>query len=272
MHFQCHAYCTPKFDVSAEECADAYITHMELGRFALADGTAVSTMPEVWARKLVYAYCYGTIEEQIHTLIPTSNWSQWLNIARKYWKEEYITRLERISPFIRNMLENNLKERRGAHSTFVGVEINTTHRSWCATIRGDTCLFHIENGELAACYPFNKPEQFSNFPETFHSLSSPDEPEPIVVTGNLRHSTVFILATDALAEWILRKYQHEGNNIFDVLWKVKNQVDFDEFVDRARHETDLRLKDDDTSLMMIKPLKRKRPQSPPSNLSSFPIT
>jgi hypothetical protein len=243
-------YRIPKRDLTLEECADQYDVNIAWGRFAIADGVTVSTMPELWAHNLVKVFCYGTDDNLDKIPFALNDWPYWLDIARKCWIEDFNHKLPLIDPFMRTMHENSIKKNEGARSTFVGLEFDIRERTWQAIIVGDCCLFHLESGKLKASYI---PKQFNNFPLTFHSLPTDSKPEPEIISGILTKETVFFMASDAVAEWILRKYESEGETIFYTLRTLENDMAFQALIESARDDSDIQLKDDDTTLLIIKP-------------------
>ena len=62
----------------------------------------------------------------------------------------------------------------------------------------------------------------------------------------------FILATDALAKWILEhKEVGELDAVLDTLKAIKTKEQFDQFVHKERHDETIRLVNDDVTLMLI---------------------
>ena len=135
----------------------------------------------------------------------------------------------------------------------MGLEIDRAKAEWKAMIIGDSCLFHIEGGELKEIYLVKKSEDFTNRPEVFASFAKDSPYEPIFVTGQINSDDMFILATDALAKWIIQ--HEEAGKLEDVLKHLISihgrKQQFDGFVEKARETEGIRLANDDVTLMLI---------------------
>ncbi len=148
-------------------------------------------------------------------------------------------------------LVNSLSSMEPATSTFIGLEFDKDRGRWRAMITGDSCLFHI-----GACgfksYVIAKSADFTSRPEVFASYEKDNHSEPTFVKGDAMHGDTFILATDALAKWIL---EHEETGMADAafsnLKQIQNETQFNEFIACARSNEDIRLVNDDVTLMLI---------------------
>jgi len=70
---------------------------------------------------------------------------------------------------------------------------------------------------------------------------------PLDFAGDLH----FILATDALSEYIFKSFE-QGKDIFRILLSISSQAEFEDFVAEARGAMDLKMKNDDVTLVILK--------------------
>jgi hypothetical protein len=66
------------------------------------------------------------------------------------------------------------------------------------------CCFHIRDDQLQVAMPLDDPSRFTSHPDLLSSLPDAPVPAPTVVEGELRAGDVLVLATDALAAFLLR--------------------------------------------------------------------
>ncbi len=237
------SFITHKKSETLSECQDARSENVELGCFAISDGATRSFFPKVWAELLVRHFC----ESPIFSL-EEANWQQWLIPIQKEWYELVSERVKIKNKFY---LTNSLNTREPAVSTFIGLQVDITEQQWQALIIGDSCMFH-KNGSTFKSYLIEKSEDFSNHPEIFASFPERNNFNPTFLSGGIQSGDLFVLATDALAKWIL-EHKEAGNveEIIDQLTSIKDNDHFNRFVNRARTDEDIRLVNDDVTLMLI---------------------
>ena len=97
-----------------------------------------------------------------------------------------------------------------------------------------------------------KSADFTSRPDAFASYEKDNHFEPSFREGDAKHGDTFILATDALAKWVL---EHEeagrGDETIGKLKQIENDNQFGEFVNFERSDDDIRLVNDDVTLMII---------------------
>ena len=235
-------YITHKEAETRDDCQDAQYENTKLGRFAIADGATRSFFPKMWAELLVKHFCntpFFSFEEK--------NWKEWLGPLQQEWYERVEEKVKDRNLFY---LTNSLNTKDAAVSTFIGVEIDRNKGRWQAMIIGDSCLFHkIDSGFKS--YPIKKSEDFTSFPQVFASYVDKNHYDPNFISGEIQSGDMLILATDALAKWIL-EHNESGNldTILERLKQINSDEQFNQFVDQARDE-DVRLVNDDVTLMLI---------------------
>lgn len=237
------SFITHKKDESRDDCQDAWYQNENLGRYAVADGATRSFFPKEWADLLVEHFCessgpYPTIE----------NWKTWMGPIQEKWRTEVVHRVKERPLFY---LVNSLNSKEPAISTFIGLEFDKVQGRWQAMIVGDSCLFHLNASRLKS-YVIETPADFTSRPEVFASYEKDNQFEPSFREGDAMDGDTFILATDALAKWIL-EYEALGRHeeVLRRLQQIESDNRFQEFVDSARTNEEHRLVNDDVTLMMI---------------------
>ena len=148
-------------------------------------------------------------------------------------------------------LTNPFNSQESAASTFIGIEFNKDNGEWAAMIVGDSCLFHKSDSKFES-YLIENSAGFTNRPEIFASFDKDNHFEPKFIGGDTKPGDTFILATDALAKWILEhKEAGELDAALDTLKAVESAEHFRQFVHEARHDKAIRLVNDDVTLMLI---------------------
>lgn len=228
---------------SLDDCQDAVKVNEEDSRYAVADGATLSFFSKQWAELLVKRFC-----EMPNLSLNAENWKQWLVPIQEAWYKQVEERVKVRDQFY---LTNSFNTREPAVSTFVGLEVEQTKREWRAVVVGDSCLFHKSESGFRS-YLLEKSEDFTDRPEAFASFPEANPYDPEFICGELQSGDVFILATDALAKWILE--HKESENLEEVLHQLKqieNSEQFNQFVDQARDDEKIRLVNDDVALMLI---------------------
>ena len=198
----------------------------------------------MWAECLVKDFCEGT-----SLSFEKENWNEWIEPLQQKWLKQAIARVQETKRFISI---DRLSRSESAASTFIGLEIDKTKAEWKAMIIGDSCLFHIRNSKLEASYLIKESEEFTNRPEAFASFAKDNRYEPTLVTGQMKPCDMFILATDALAKWIIQ--HQEAGKLKDALKQLislDKREQFNDFVEKAREAEDIPLVNDDVALMLI---------------------
>ena len=238
-------FVTHKKGETLADCQDAVEFNADRARYAIADGATRSFFPKMWAELLVKSFC-----EEVNLPLEMESWEEWIEPLRKKWLKQVVSTVQETKRFIS---VDRLSRSESAASTFVGLEIDKIKGEWKAMIIGDSCLFHIEESELKESHLIRKSDDFTNRPEIFASFARDSIYEPIVVTGKTKPGDIFILATDALAKWIIQ-YQEAGklDNALEQLISIgEHRRQFKNFVEKAREAEDICLVNDDVAFLLI---------------------
>ena len=226
-----------------DDCQDACAQNDGKGRYAIADGVTRSFFPKEWATLLVNCFC-----ENDDLSLAKMGWQDSLDPIRQKWYEQVEEKVNERNLFY---LTNSFSTQESAVSTFIGIEFNKDNGEWDAMIVGDSCLFHKSAFEFKS-YLIENSVDFTNRPDVFASFAKDDHSEPTFIHGSTNPDDTFILATDALAKWILEhKEIGKLDAALDTLKAIETDEKFYQFVHEARHDEAIRLVNDDVTLMLI---------------------
>ena len=236
----------PKVGEAQASCRDAWLAnHRGDGprspanlRVAIADGATTASASGLWSQILVSASVTGIApwSRQIHRLnkIPALR-CQWHHLARAVLPRP-------LSWFTEAALE------RGAFSTLM--KVRTYGNTWEAEGWGDSCLFHLRLGHPVRVLPNLEPEDFDQSPFLLASVPGHDQDlvrKMILGRGTLQRGDVLLLATDALACWLLTT--QTWPETLRELKGIRSDETYAAWVDTLRR--DRGLKNDDTTLVIV---------------------
>ncbi len=245
-HLLWHAFHTHKRGNTPDEYEDAFAGDAVTARFAVADGASESSFTATWAKLLVDAFVAAK----------GRSWRDlgWLEPPRQHWADD-------VDP---RPLPWYAEEKRdqGAYATLLGVAfrkvrhraLNREDGTWRALSVGDSCLFRLRGGKLVRSFPMVNSVDFGNQPALLGSRGrSNDTPQDIRRgRGKWRPGDRFLLMTDALAEWMLRRNEQEqrpADDIDRLLAESSPQEAFAAWVEERR--TGQGLRNDDVTLVVI---------------------
>jgi hypothetical protein len=223
----------PKGGASTDEYEDAAAVRKASWpvRAAVADGATESAFARPWAETLAEGLC--TVEVTPDALLDAlPDW-------RSRWAEAHADRTEELPWY------GAAKTREGAFATLLGLELRRDGH-WRAVGVGDGLLLHLREGAVQQTWPHAAPDEFTNRPALLASRPGPSNPEVEdcrAVTGTWTRDDTFLLATDAVAAWLLRTDPEVART-----WTAD---DFQAAVESARAEGVLR--NDDSTLLVLRP-------------------
>ncbi|MDE0085254.1 MAG: hypothetical protein OXU23_06050 [Candidatus Poribacteria bacterium] len=238
-----HPFITHKKAESPDDCQDAFNVNEDKCRYAIADGATRSFFPKWWAELLVQHFC-----DTPDFSFEDGNWKQWLVPIQQKWYERVEEIVKTQNKFY---LTNSFNAKDPAVSTFIGLEVDKTKGKWQAIIIGDSCLFHKSNTQFKS-YLIDKSEDFTNCPDAFVSFAEKNHYDPKFIHGEFQTGDILILATDALAKWVI-EHEETGNLdiVLDRFRQLGSQDEFNGFVDQERSNENIRLVNDDVTLILI---------------------
>ena len=163
-------------------------------RCAVADGATESAFSREWAQLLVRSF--GE-----HRFRLKAQQRSWRDLVDQHPLPWYLER----------------KVTQGAHAAFIGLSLHDQiargsegelgKGTWRAFAVGDSCLFHVRDGELLKAWPLSKSKEFGNNPFLLSTAcTSPlsrDDAFVSIFSGTWESRDSFYLATDAMAQWLL---------------------------------------------------------------------
>lgn len=205
-------FCCPKLGNSREEYEDAWAqrhTRTPVGvRVAVADGATESSFAKLWAVLLAESY--------VRSRLAGSEFLARLQPARRLWRQRLAGR---PLPWFASE-----KAEQGAFAAFLGVTINAHENRWTALAVGDCCLMQIDavgkGMRVVETFPLQQSSQFTMSP---YLIGSRSEDETLkdrvhIGTGSLRDGDMLLLATDAMAAWLLKRHE-EGRPLWTWLYR-----------------------------------------------------
>jgi hypothetical protein len=209
------------------ECEDAIAGDPASGRFAIADGASESYASGEWAKLLVDGFVRaGTNRDWLQ--VPQQRWQDDIGRRASSWYAE-----EKFTA--------------GAHATFLGVQFTHTdgEANWGAEAVGDSCMFILHDDHLETSFPMSNSSEFTRAPSLLNSHGG--SPVWEFGMGALPRGSVLVLASDALAQYLLRSSEQKAF-IGQALLHVDDRT-FPEWVEASRATGDLR--NDDVALGLI---------------------
>jgi Protein phosphatase 2C len=204
---------------------------------AVADGASESMLAGPWARLLARAACcHGP------AALPAA-----LRDAGRSWPAEVAAYLA-DRPVAWWQQE---KLRRGAQATVLVVQVGPAGE-WRAASVGDSCLFHCRDGQVLRAFPVTAPDDFGVRPEL--AVSTAVETSRIRrAAGRCRPGDRLVLATDAVAEWVLRAAQAGGNPVpvLESLVAVPGNARLATWAQAQRAPATGALRNDDITLVVL---------------------
>lgn len=245
---------TCKAGESEKDYQDACAYNLDLRRFAIADGATGAFMSAIWSKLLVKRFCEDEDSTNLNLFL-TQEWTEWLRPAQQEWQKSVRDVVEQVDPQKQWFVVNRYIQREPAIATFVGMEFSEpTGNSieWKAFLIGDSCLFHIR-GDKADVFPELSPKDFGYHPDAFASIELHKvQYTPIYATGTYLPSDIILLATDAIAKWILMQVQASSwPDIVEILRMIHTPTDFQALANNLRMDKELPLENDDVTLMIF---------------------
>jgi hypothetical protein len=223
---------TWKSGEDAASCADVSAAAEAYGLFALADGVSRSPYPELWARALVEQFCSAP-------LLSTDPYEL------RWWLSQAARRRAALLPSVadaRSVSAATLVTARVLDAAAAGLRIELL-------AIGDACaLWQLPNESTFAAFPLTTPAAFDADPAV---LCSDDAVQPAVAARFCRHQvvlphgTLLVLASDALAAFLLQPSTADLRQLRDC-----DPADWAGLVRRWRRALPP-LADDDTSALIL---------------------
>lgn len=239
------------FHVFLKSGQDAYeLSDRSLSVVGVADGATEGILSGKWAEILIKTVCRSkNSSPDIRSLVEKASkaWDSWM--------KNYLTEREKHNKPIKWYEEPGLKA--GSFSTLLRLVLSDSGRSeggdWHAIAVGDSCLFHIREGELIRSFPIENSSSFNNSPSLVSS--NPSRNKDLIelskmLSGEWRSHDSFYLITDALACWFLKENEARNSPWASYPFiKNSNKINFESWIDHLRRSD--KIKNDDVTLIHI---------------------
>jgi len=234
-----HAVHVPKAGYSEDEYEDAVAADASSGRLAMADGATESSFSRQWAEELTSAFV---------TRPPKSGRKRHI----RSWLRELCSQWGSRMTFDGMAWYAQEKGKLGAFATLLAVTLNLQARRWYAWAVGDCNLFKYDDtlGDITRFFPLKEASQFGVSPPLLCSVARRNESafRGLQRTwGKFNDATTLLVASDALAHWILMDLESEGERWRRLLDRQSEA--FSSLVEELRNERLMR--NDDATLVLV---------------------
>jgi hypothetical protein len=195
--FDARALWTPKRGNTEKQWEDAFDFVASAGVIAVADGAGAGIFSKLWANLLLESYIKGPVPLDDPAAV-----ERWIGEQRAVWAKRVDYPNQRWS------IQMRLDQTCGA-ATFLGLAIGDQPEGpegaapWRAAAVGDVCLFHVREGQLIDSFPVARSSDFGTTPPIFQSKPMQPMPAAIIRDGALLPGDLLLIATDALAQYLL---------------------------------------------------------------------
>jgi hypothetical protein len=186
-----------KLGNSEAEWEDAADLDLPRGAFAVADGASEGIFARAWASLLTTEYVRCQVD-----LTDAAARASWLQGCRRAW-------VRHINYPTLRWSQQNKVDSTGAAATFLALTLTEAPGPgeepivWRAWAVGDSCLFWVRDNRLHATFPVRSARDFGLTPALLGTRTHRPDPVPLAARGRCRPGDLFLLATDAVAQWLL---------------------------------------------------------------------
>lgn len=159
-------------------------------RAAVADGATESVFARSWAEMLVARHVTG------EAATPDA-FAEQLPTWQTRWHEAIGDQLDTLPWYAAEKVEQ------GAFATFLGLTLRAD-QTWKAIAVGDCNLLQLRDGAFVCAWPRESVDQFTHRPALVPSRATESPIDLVVQEGTWSAGDTFLLATDAVAAWLLR--------------------------------------------------------------------
>ena len=215
--------------------------------FAISDGATSSPDARTWANMLVEASTLHESDKDIFPAVIQELRTSW----EKTWEKQKQKQISTNAGWWTETALNKPNAATYCSITFTNQKSsNSSEIHWRAIAMGDSCLFQIRNNKLMLSFPLVSENEFTDRPVLVRSKGEIINSDKIMhLNGTAQVNDIFLLATDALAEWIFKYGLHTDKTLSSDFYKKLNSIDFEKFIESERQVD--RIKDDDSTIINI---------------------
>lgn len=228
---------------------DAYAFDEASGCAAVADGASDAFEAGAWARLLVATFVHAP------PVADPQAFFEWLRGPARAWKA---TLNWNALPWYAEQKARDV----GGLATLLGFRLEgwdevteTEVARWSALAVGDACLLHVRKHDVLMRFPLESGEAFGTAPPLLSTRLQHDK--AMLESGELRHyggtcepGDLFLLATDAMAEWL---YSLADLDDMKLGWESVSSLieeDFEALINELRTQAIIR--NDDVTLLVLR--------------------
>lgn len=257
---QVHAWngLLPKLE--EKKTADFFVADATRHRYVMTDGATKARYARDWSQMLAEYACK-------HLPNKGMDHEQWLESSRMGWPTLVAQRqslaadappagvVQRQSSSGKRWFIRRKDDSADGAATLLALWFDTDDIGkphWYAAAVGDTCLFWIRRGELKLSFPCTKSDEFTTHPDLLFSVKDQGDGTFKWDDDTLEAGDVFLLATDGLAQWLLKKHEQNKPQWSEMV-RLADAGDDGAF--RRRMDAERlaeRMEDDDISLAVIR--------------------
>ena len=232
-----------------DECEDAsriWLSGDGPARLSVCDGASESAFARVWAQILAESLVMRPFDMDSLE-----------GLALAEWLEPCVNQWNGAVPWGRIPWHGEAKTRAGSLATILAMQIDWTAGpsgalSWQAAAVGDCCLFIVRDDALSVSFPMEESGQFNSTPPLV--CSNPANNGNVwshvrQLRGECLPGDLIILASDALAAWMLQEHE-SGGRPWETLLSLDSEKRWREWVQTMRGERAMR--NDDTTMITVK--------------------
>ena len=218
MPFESRAFALAKDTEQPQQYEDSYALDPRRGIVVVADGVSSAIFSRAWAAILTEA----VVADPPDVLNPEA-FAAWMQQRRQTWSGQID--VAGLAWF------QKAKMASGAFSTLLWVQLSVPEhevegafgaiRLQCFAI-GDSCLFHVRDGQLVRSFPIQHSSELQADPLVLGSLDlNHDHLMQFVSLDEYCYADdLLVLCTDAVADWVLRTYESEAAIDWDHYWQL----------------------------------------------------
>ena len=236
---------------------DACTMDAERGVAAIADGVSSALFSGPWASILAEA----AVADLPDPTDPQA-FADWLQQQREKWPARIDT--SSLAWFQRAKLPS------GAFSTLLWLRVTELDHAEAGSYGGyrlrahaigDSCLFHVRNGELVRTFPLQSAAELDADPIVLGSVDlKRDQFLQFATLDEVCYAEdQLILCTDALAEWALRGYETGDAPVWEHFWEMSDE-DWRNGILWLRQERQMRV--DDSTMLLLRVVSQRVEESP----------
>jgi hypothetical protein len=214
-------------------------------RCVVVDGATEAFDSIRWAGQLVSSFV--GVDDDPRPGLDREALPEWFRQMQCRWRDE--------SPATTSPFEAERMRRQGSFATLLGCELHLdgSQPHWNAVALGDAVLFHLRGTNLEAQFPAMTQADFGLNPDGMST--QPAQLDRMtrnvrIESGRLRAGDLLLLATDALAEWIVQQAAAGGPGPWSTLAGIDHPVRFAAMVDQLRATG--AMKNDDVTLLRVR--------------------